>query len=156
MLVLCQAGPTASLRRGVAGVADGHRYLSQGQHVAVRVVAPTVVAAPGMGLVEHGVHVAPVVPEVVHHAPHVGVGKAFLGVGVLGLAGTDGEHDGTARLVDGAAYHVQLVGVERTGKVVNLDEIDTPLGVEVHDAVVVELSPFIVAHQEVVLQPCAG
>ena len=66
-----------------------------------------------MGLVEHGIHGAPVVPQVVHHAPHVGIVETFLRILVLRFARREREHDGAARLVDGLADHVNLVGIER-------------------------------------------
>ena len=99
---------------------------------------------------------APVVPQVVHHAPHVGILQALLGILILRLARRQRQHDGSAALVDGLAYHVYLVGIERARHVVHLDEVDAPLGIEVYDAVVVQLAVLIVAHQQVVLQPRAG
>ena len=156
LFVLREVRPAASVGSGIARVADGHGNLSQGQHVAVGIVARTGDGLPGMGLVEHGIHGAPVVPQVVHHTPHIGIVETLLSILVLRLAGREREHDGTARLVNGLAYHVNLVGVERTREVIDLQEIHAPLGIEVHDTVIIGLSGLIVLHQQVVLQPCTG
>ena len=137
MLILGQVGPATLVGASEALVGDGHGNLSQRKHVAVGIVARTGVFAPFICLVEYGVHGAPVIPQVVHHAPHVGVVKALLGILILCFARREGEHDGAACLIDGMTYHVYLVGVERTTEVVDFQEVDTPLGIEVHDAVVV-------------------
>ncbi len=109
-----------------------------------------------MCLIENSLHVAPVIPQVVHHSPLIGKQETLVGVLQLRLARTDGEDDGSAALVDGIAQHGQLVGVEGSAHVVHLDEVDAPLGIEVGDAVVVELTFLRVLHKGVVLQPCAG
>ena len=87
LLVLGQARPPSLIGRGVAGIGDGHGDLSEGQHVAVGIVAGSGDVLPCVSLVEDGVDSAPGVPEVVHHSPHVGVGQTFVGILVLCLSG---------------------------------------------------------------------
>ena len=137
LFVLRQIGPSSTLCRGVASVAYSHGNLAKGQHIAVCIVARSGIFAPFVSLVEHGIHMAPVVPQVVHHTPHVGVRQTFLSILVLGLARRQRQHDGATTLVNGFTYHVYLVGIEWPRHIVNLNKIDTPLGIEVDDAIVV-------------------
>ena len=156
LLVLREIGPTAIVGCGIACITDGHSNLSQRQHVAVGIVARTGYCFPGMGFVEHGIHGTPVVPQVIHHAPHIGILQTLSCILVLRLARRERQHDGTVCLVDGLADHVNLIGIERTREVIDLQEIHAPLGIEVHDTVIIGLSGLIVLHQQVVLQPCTG
>ena len=94
---------------------------------------------------------APVVPQVIHHTPHIGILKAVGGILVHGLARAYRQYYRTACLVYSLSDHTQLVGMERTREVVDLDEVDTPRGVEVHDTVVVQLSILVVTDCKVIL-----
>ena len=51
---------------------------------------------------------------------------------------------------------MNLVCIERAAEVIDLQEIDAPTGIKIHDAVVISLTSCIVANQEIVLQPSAG
>ena len=155
LFVLCEVGPVSCIAVGISRVGYCRSNLSERQHVAVSIVARTTDAAPEVGFGEDGIDGTPVVPQVVHHAPHVGILKTSVGILELGLARAERENDGPSCLVDSTANHAYLVGIERTREVVDLQEIDTPLGIEVHDAVVVELSELVVAHPQVIAQPSA-
>ena len=111
--------------------------------------------APFGSLAEDEVDSVPCVPEVVHHAPHIGILKAVLSVLKLSLARAEREDYRTSAVVDGLAYHLNLVSVVRTAQVVDFDKVDSPFGIELEDAVVVHLSVLVVADGEVVLEPSA-
>ena len=87
-LVLGESCPSACICSCIAGVGDGHGDLSKGKHVAVGIVAWLCVLAPCISFGKDGINGTPAVPEVVHHAPHIGILQTLLGVGVLGFSWT--------------------------------------------------------------------
>ncbi len=105
---------------------------------------------PELAAAEHGLQQAPVVPEVVGDAPHVGVLLIVPRLLHHGGAGGQGEDHGPSRLGDGPGEHLhlmlpgvgpgavlhQVVGV---ADVVALDEIHAPGGVELDDGIVIRL-----------------
>ena len=89
LFALRELCPVAGVGIRVARVGHGGSDVPQGQHVAVGVVARTCVLAPEVCLGKYGVHGATVVPEVIHHAPHIGVLQTGFGAVVLCLAGAE-------------------------------------------------------------------
>ena len=150
MLVLCEIGETTFSTVVV------HGNLSQRQHIAVGITAFDTILVPVLCQTEYGCDVAPFVPKVVHHAPHVGMLLATLPF--IKRCGTRAHthHDRTSALVDGVADETYLSVVVRSAEVVNLDEIDSPFRIELEDGVVVVLcSRFSAIHRVVVAQPSA-
>ena len=155
-LVVREIGPVAVALGGKARIGYRHGNLSDRQHVAVCVVAHLMVFGPFGGFGKDGGDVIPIVPQVVHHAPLIGQSVTLVVVLILCLAGRERQDDGAAALVNGVANHLNLVRVEWTSDVVHFDEVHTPLGIEVDDAVVVLLSLVGHAHEGIVFEPGAG
>ena len=102
------------------------------------------------------VDVGPGVPHVVDHAPHVGVLVEVSGLGHGRLARRRAEHYGPAAAVYGAAYHLYLALVVGPRQVIDLHEVDAPVGIEFENRIVVFLSAGAVGlHGVVVRQPLA-
>ena len=156
LLVVREVGPATVVLGGIAGIGHRHGNLSDGQHIAICVVAHLMVFGPFGSFGKDGGDVIPIVPQVVHHAPLIGQSVTLVVVLILRLAGRERQDDGAAALVNGVANHLNLVRVEWTGDVVHLDEVHTPLGIEVDDAVVVLLSLVGHAHEGIVFEPGAG
>ena len=90
LLVFCQSGPATFICVGVAWVCDGHGYLTQWEHIAVGIVAWACVLAPYICFVEYGIYRTPVVPEIIHHSPHISIVETFLCILILGFAWAEG------------------------------------------------------------------
>ncbi len=127
------------------------------EHVGVRPGALDAVGFPAVQAPEHAAEGFPAVPEVVGDAPHIGV---FVGVRAVldrGVAGGEAEDDRAAALVDGLADAFDLGGGVWAGQVVDLDEVESPLGELLEHGIIVFLrAGFAHVHAVHVLVPRAG
>ena len=151
LLVAGEIGP--AFLPALAADAD----LAQREHVGVGPCARGDIGRPLGANLELVVQLAPVVPEVVHRAPHVGVRLHVVHLLHRCLARGDAQHDGTPAMVDGLADHLDFSRVVRAGEVVYLHEVHPPLGIQLEAGVIVFLGPRLaVVHLVVVAEPRAG
>ena len=100
--------------------------------------------------------VAPRIPEVVHHSPHVGLVAAVVGFGERCGSRAHAEYYLAAALVDGVSQHHHLAVVVWSAQVVHLQEVDAPLCIHIDDGVVILLcAGFCAIDAVVVVEPCA-
>ena len=151
LLVAGEVGP--AFLPALAADAD----LAQRKHVGVGPCTRSDIGSPLGANLELVVQLAPVVPEVIHRAPHVGVRLHVVHLLHRCFARGDAQHDGTPALVDGLADHLDFRRVIRTGKVINLHEVHSPLGIHVKAGIVILLRPRLaVVHLVVVTKPSAS
>ena len=113
--------------------------LTQREHVRIGPRARSDVGSPLGTHLELVVELAPVVPEVIHRAPHIGMFLDMVYLIEWSLAGRYAQHNRSTTLIDSLTYQLYFSRVVRTRQVINLHEIDTPLGVQIETRVVILL-----------------
>ena len=113
--------------------------LSQGKHVRIGPRARSDVGSPLGTHLELIVQLAPVIPEIIHRAPHISMFLHVTNLIERSLAWRYAQHNRSTTLIDSLTYQLYFSRVVRTRQVVNLHEIDTPLGVQIETRVVILL-----------------
>src|SRR5699024_10283341 len=108
------------------------------EHVGVRPMSRSGVSAPCLGALKHIVKKIPSVPEIVGYPPHVGVLLQKLRLRKLCGSGRKTQDHIPAAVLDGGRYKLYLALVPVVAAdVVYLDKVNSPLGVQLENAVVV-------------------
>ena len=94
---------------------------------------------------------------VIGDAPHLRVLCDLGGIGKLRGAGREAEHDGAAGFTDGFGDLANLSGaIGMVADAVDLDVVESPIGVELEHGVVVGLTGGVIGDAPVALIPRAG
>ena len=134
-----------SVLRTVTGAV--YRNIAKRQHIAVGPTALADIRIPFFGLFKHFIELVPNVPKVARHTPHICVFHKVVGNLNLCRSGRKAQHHISAAGVYRTSYHfnffpcgIRLIGLElRVCNIVNLDEIDTPFGIELEKRIIVFL-----------------
>src|SRR5437879_6429894 len=96
----------------------------------------------------------PSVPDVIGYAPHLRVTPHFRRVRELGGAGRQAEHDRPSGLRDCRSNLADLAFLVRViGDAIDLEEVESPRGVELQHRIVIRLAGSAVAHSIIAVIP---
>ncbi len=99
----------------------------------------------------------PSIPVIVGDAPELRVFLHRDGVVELGWAGRKAEHDGSSGFADGLGDLANFRGaIGVVADAVDLDVVESPIGIELEHRVVIGLAGGGVAHSPIALIPGAG